>query len=110
MEILKFEGKKNLIQQENEKLVKICGFDSNLPALTSGLAAECGEVCDLVAKIEGWKKIKSTDKIDNLKEDLNGEIADVLVYLCQIASKYEIDIEQAFLDKIDKIKSRKFVN
>ena len=101
---------KNIIQSENEQLVELCGFNGNLPGLVSGLCAETGEIADLVAKIEGWKKIKSTDNIDNLIDDLKGEVADVLVYLCQIATKYEIDIEEAFLDKIEKIKSRTFVN
>jgi NTP pyrophosphatase (non-canonical NTP hydrolase) len=100
----------NTIQQRNSDLVNICGFDGNLPGLVSGLSAECGEICDLIAKIEGWKKIKSTDKVDSLTKDLEGEIADVLVYLCQIASKYDIDIEQAHSAKIDKIKSRQFIN
>lgn len=102
--------KKNTLQNENEKLVEICGFNGNLPGLVSGLSAECGEVNDIVAKLEGWKKIKSTDNIENLKEDLSEEIADVLVYLIQIASKYSIDIEEAFIAKIEKIKSRTFKN
>lgn len=102
--------KKNTLQIENERLVSLCGFNGNLPGLVAGLSAECGEVNDIVAKLEGWKKIKSTDKVDNLKDALSEEIADVLVYLLQISSNYAIDIEEVYLAKINKIKSRTFIN
>lgn len=101
---------KNCLQIENDRLVDLCGFDMNLPGLIAGLSAECGEVADVVAKMEGWKKIKSSDDITNLKGKLESELADVLVFLLQIASKYSIDIQDAYMRKVDVVKSRTFIN
>ncbi len=43
-----------------------------------------------------------------VKEDLAEELADVALYLLQLASIAEIDLEQAILDKLDVNASRKW--
>lgn len=100
----------NILQIETNNIAKQLGFDGNIPGLVAGLAAECGETLDIISKIECWKKIKSTDETSNLIQKLESEIADVLVYLNQIASAYSIDIEYAFIAKLEKLKSRTFKN
>ena len=40
------------------------------------------------------------------KEELSGELADVALFLLQLASVTEIDLEQAILDKIEINKTR----
>ena len=40
------------------------------------------------------------------KEELSGELADVALFLLQLASVTEIDLEQAILDKIELNKTR----
>ena len=42
------------------------------------------------------------------KDELAGELADVALYLLQLASVSEIDLEQAILDKIEINKSREW--
>lgn len=42
------------------------------------------------------------------REELAGELADVALYLLQIASLADIDLEQAILDKLEKNYSRKW--
>ena len=43
-----------------------------------------------------------------VKEDLAEELADVALYLLQLASIAEIDLEQAILDKLEVNASRKW--
>ena len=43
-----------------------------------------------------------------VKEDLAKELADVALYLLQLASIAEIDLEQAILDKLEVNASRKW--
>jgi NTP pyrophosphatase (non-canonical NTP hydrolase) len=42
------------------------------------------------------------------KQELAGELADVALYLLQLASVTEIDLEQAILDKIEINKKREW--
>ncbi len=100
------------IQKMNDAMVKQMGFVPRPDNLVAGLFSECGEVADLVARIEGWKKVKVADV--NVKsaliEELHLEIADVLVYLGQIATLYGVDMEKALQSKIDIITKRRFHN
>lgn len=99
----------NSIQNENDRLAKEAGFLIDYNS-TFKLVPEVGELVDTVLKLEGLKKIKSTDDISNLKQELRGEIADVLVLLGQVATHYDIDMEEAFMEKLLKIKKRTFIN
>lgn len=38
--------------------------------------------------------------------EVSDELADIFIYLCSIANRYEIDLEQAFLAKEEKNKLR----
>lgn len=56
---------------------------------------------------------KAIRKIDNMRTDPNSkigtvteEVADVLIFLCSIANRLDIDIEQAFRDKEEINKKR----
>jgi NTP pyrophosphatase (non-canonical NTP hydrolase) len=102
---------KNNIQNKNTEVAVKCGFNqSNISMNVAGLASEVGETVDIIAKLEGWKKIKSTDNLDNLKEKLELEICDLLVYTCHIANHYDIDIEEAFMKKAEILLNRSFKN
>ena len=50
-----------------------------------------------------------TDKIKN-KEALASELADTALYLLQLASVSNIDLEKAILDKLEHNKSREWAN
>jgi NTP pyrophosphatase (non-canonical NTP hydrolase) len=58
------------------------------------LGEEVGELFKSVRKLEGIK-VDPNSKIG----DLQGELADVFIFLCSIANRYDVDLEQAFLDK-----------
>lgn len=58
------------------------------------LGEEVGELFKAIRKHEGIK----TDPRSAVG-DLEGELADVFIFLCSIANRYDIDMEQAFLNK-----------
>ena len=68
------------------------------------LGEEVGELFKAVRKIDGIA-------IDPLSKtsDLEGEIADIFIYLCSIANRFDIDIEKAFLNKEEKNKKRTWI-
>ncbi|HUD09023.1 MAG TPA: MazG nucleotide pyrophosphohydrolase domain-containing protein [Candidatus Saccharimonadales bacterium] len=65
------------------------------------LGEEIGELFKSIRKSE---KIK-IDKNSNFKE-IDEEIADVIIFLCSIANRYNIDMEKAFREKEEKNKKR----
>lgn len=73
------------------------------------------EKCLLLGEEMG-ELFKAIRKAMNLKTDINSnigsvkeEIADMVIYLCAIANRFEIDIEQAFREKEEINKKREWV-
>ncbi len=58
------------------------------------LGEEVGELFKAVRKTEGLV-IDQGSRIGGIGE----ELADILVYLCSVANRYGVDLEQAFRDK-----------
>jgi NTP pyrophosphatase (non-canonical NTP hydrolase) len=58
------------------------------------LGEEVGELFKAIRKVEGIK----TDPASKVG-DIEGELADVFIFLCSIANRYDIDLQQAFLNK-----------
>lgn len=58
------------------------------------LGEEIGELFKAVRKVEGLK-VDVSSQFGTVSE----ELADVLIYLCAIANRYDIDLEAAFRDK-----------
>ena len=65
------------------------------------LGEEVGELFNAVRKSEGLKIDKTSD-FGNISE----ELADILIYLCSIANRYQIDLEKAFREKEEINKRR----
>lgn len=65
------------------------------------LGEEVGELFKAVRKAEKIK-IDHNSKITSVSE----ELADVLIFLCSIANKFEIDLEKAFREKEEINKTR----
>ena len=65
------------------------------------LGEEVGELFKAVRKSEGLKIDKTSD-FGNISE----ELADILIYLCSIANRYQIDLEKAFREKEEINKRR----
>lgn len=65
------------------------------------LGEEVGELFKAVRKSE---KIKIDS--NSQKHEVGNELADILIYLCAIANRYQIDIESAFREKEEINKNR----
>ena len=75
--------------------------DSKRPQTPRNLAISLNlEVSEILEHFQ-WKETF-------VKEDLAEELADVALYLLQLASIAEIDLEQAILDKLEVNASRKW--
>jgi len=66
------------------------------------LGEEIGELFKAVRKHDANLRVDENSKIGSLEE----ELADVLIYLCAVANKHNIDLEQAFRKKEEKNKTR----
>ena len=81
------------------------GFSSQTPIEKCLLLGEeIGELFKAVRKVEGVA-IDPTALVG----DVSDELADVLIYLCAIANRYGVDLEQAFRDKEAKNALRTWV-
>ncbi len=67
------------------------------------LGEEVGELFKAVRKSE---KIKIDS--NSQKHEVSNELADILIYLCAIANRYDIDVEEAFREKEEINKKRKW--
>ena len=67
------------------------------------LGEEIGELFKAIRKEEKLK-LDSHSKIGNIKE----ELADIIIYICAIANRYNIDLEDAFRNKEEQTKKRKW--
>lgn len=76
--------------------------DSTRPQSLRNLAISLNLEASEVLEYFQWK-----DKLDD-PQGLAEELADVALYLLQIASIAEIDLEQAILDKLDHNYTRKW--
>jgi len=100
-----------MCQDLNDELSNRLGFFKSIEASTMGLMEEVGELSTLLRKFVGNKKIKSTDAdqdADTLKYHIGQEIADIMVYVLQISSELDIDIDTAFSKKANVLLSRTF--
>ena len=67
------------------------------------LGEELGELFKAVRKKE-MIKVDQNSKIGSIDE----ELADIIIYLCAIANRYDIDLEKAFRDKEEINKKREW--
>lgn len=107
MENLKLKDKPTFkdFQEYVEKLELQRGFsDQNAIEKCLLLGEEMGELFKAIRKA---MKLKTdiNSSIGSVKE----EIADMLIYLCAIANRFEIDIEQAFREKEEINKKREWI-
>ncbi len=68
------------------------------------LGEEVGELFKAIRKTEGLNIEKSTEY-----GDVGEELADILIYLCSIANRFNIDLEQSFREKEEINKTRSWV-
>jgi NTP pyrophosphatase (non-canonical NTP hydrolase) len=66
------------------------------------LGEEIGELFKAIRKMEAISIDKQNSKITTVEE----ELADILIYVCSIANRYNIDLEKAFREKEEINKTR----
>ncbi|MDP2860321.1 MAG: MazG nucleotide pyrophosphohydrolase domain-containing protein [bacterium] len=89
-------------QKYVEELVRERGFaDVNVQELFMLLIEEVGEMAKAARKAAGMH-------IDRRSEEKNlaHEMADVLIYLFDIANRFKVDLEQAFREKEEQNEQR----
>jgi len=91
-------------QKYVEELVKERGFEGKtIQELFMLLLEEIGEMAKAARKASGMGIDKSS-KFKNLAH----ELADVLIYLFDLANHFDIDLEKAFREKEELNKDRKW--
>lgn len=76
-------------------------FDQGVLEKCLMLGEEIGELFKAIRKAEQIKTDENS-KITSVKE----ELADVFIFICSIANRYEIDLEEAFREKENINKTR----
>lgn len=66
------------------------------------MGEEIGELFKAVRKVEAISIDKKNSKITSVEE----ELADILIYVCAIANRYNINLETAFREKEEVNKKR----
>lgn len=69
---------------------------------TAILMEEVGEVARLMARMYGEQSFKTKVKEATAKEDLKGELADVLFVLICLANQTGVDLNEALLKSLEK--------
>lgn len=84
------------------RMVVARGFDKEtVPELFQMLMEECGELAKAARKASG---IHTDDASEKFK--VAHELADVFIYLLDIANTFDIDLERAFREKEEVNKTR----
>jgi NTP pyrophosphatase (non-canonical NTP hydrolase) len=98
-------------QEEFDRNVSIkgrsfyCDIDeSNLHELEHLIVCtvgELGEFSNLTKKV-----VRGDKELKEIKPELDEELVDTFIYLIKIANQFNVDLEQGFLDKLEKNKKR----
>jgi len=79
------------------------GFlDQNVIQKCLLLGEEIGELFKAVRKMESIGIDKQNSKLTTVEE----ELADIIIYICSIANRYNVNLEKAFRDKEEINKKR----
>jgi NTP pyrophosphatase (non-canonical NTP hydrolase) len=70
------------------------------------LGEEVGELFKAIRKKDKVIKIDHNSKCGSIDE----ELADIIIYLCSIANRFDVDLEQAFREKEDLNKKHRQTN
>jgi NTP pyrophosphatase (non-canonical NTP hydrolase) len=81
--------------------------DENLSHVLLLLVEEVGEVAQVLKKVR-WRAESEGEPaaLDEFRADLGAELADCLAYLLKVSSRAGIDLEAAYLAKMEKNLSR----
>jgi len=87
------------LQRFHESLDREKKFDRDMIANTAYLAEEVGEV---VSAIRQLNRVHEDAERDQAKGHLGAELSDCLAYILKLANYAEIDLQDAYLRKMQK--------
>lgn len=76
--------------------------EKNLPVLEHlvvCLLGELGEFSNLLKKV-----VRGDYELKDVKDSLDEELVDVFIYLIKIANQFDVDLENGYLNKLEKNK------
>ncbi len=93
------------LQQEVDRLVRERGWNKRINSETFLMfTEEVGELAHEIRHQEGLHM----DVTKQVNPDIRGELADILIYLLDLANRYDIDLYDAYRYKMDAAKTREW--
>ena len=97
------------MQTHVKEFCKERGWDNNSHlVILSGLVEELGELTRAMRDYRGEWEQEGKESKKGQKHHLEGEFADVLNYLLDLANHFDVDMEKAFRDKCKINETRKW--
>jgi len=94
-------------QKESRATAKYPDIDNNFVYPTLGLVGEAGEVADKIKKLQRDQGIFTPNEVSaETKADIAKELGDVLWYVAQLATEFQVDLDDVAQGNIDKLTSR----
>jgi len=87
----KHTSKFNWNEKINDNNIEMLEF------LMISLFGEIGETANLIKK-----SVRGDFKLENIKEELSEEIADIFIYLMKLCIQLDINLEESYLIKLEK--------
>ena len=103
-----FQEFREFIQTEMARIEKRLGHldrEKRLLAYTEKTSEEPGELSEALLS---YLSLQRKDKVQNGKDELAGEVADVIITTALLGEALGIDVEKCLEDKIAKIRKRKY--
>ena len=103
-----FQEFREFIQTEMARIEKRLGHldrEKRLLAYTVKTSEEQGELSEALLS---YLSLQRKDKVQNGKDELAGEVADVIITTALLGEALGIDVEKCLEDKIAKIRKRKY--
>ncbi len=89
-----------LVEMERER-----GWDRVLPSHTfMHMGEELGEIGRVLQCFEGYRITDQT--VDQLREALAGELADLTAFVFKLASQFEVDMDETMQAHLEKFRAR----
>jgi len=106
MKVINKNSSLNDFQEHLDFTCKKNGWDKNsITEVFLLFSEESGELAKAIRKITGFKGEK---RPANIEQNLKEELADVFNYLLEIANRFDINLSDAYIDKAEVNKTRKW--
>jgi len=95
-------------QKESRTTAAYPDMGNNFVYPILGLVGEAGEVADKIKKLQRDQSMFTpAETTDEIKQEITKELGDVLWYLSQMATEFQVDLEDIAQMNLDKLRDRK---